>query len=198
MVGVARGEYGAQARFFCAQVRRAVGNLLLQGLIEAAQRLLRFSAQRREVEICSDACDQLTGAEGLDQVVICAGRKSFDFSLVTGARGQEEHGDIAQFRILAQRREQSEAIELRHHHIRENQVRLAFPRLAQGLFTVAHRLDLKARGLQQLLQICAHVDVIVRNKHPLAGGTGNGCNGTDLRRPRRARARVPRRIAQPT
>ena len=68
---------------------------------------------------------QLAGAEGLGQIVVCSRLQALDTSVLAGAGREQDDRQCARLRVSPQRAEQSEPIQLWHHHVGEHQVRTA-------------------------------------------------------------------------
>lgn len=54
------------------------------------------------------------------------------------------------------------------------------PRGGQGLFAVTERFDKKAGVFQEILQVRAHIGVVIGNQHSLPVRTGNGHHGPHI------------------
>ena len=123
-----------------------------QELVLGARRLLGRGARLfggsplpAHLELRLDARDQLARRERLDQVVVRARVQPFDARLVAGARRQHDDRDRRQLRrSAADAPHQLEAVQRRHHHVGQDQVRRAALGRRQRRLAVADRLDLPA------------------------------------------------------
>ena len=87
-----------------------------------AQRLRRLAPDPRHRDVGADARQQLARGERLGQVVVGPGVQPLDPRLLAGAGGEQDHRQVAERRVGAQRAQQAEAVEARHHHVGEHQV----------------------------------------------------------------------------
>ena len=123
--------------------------------------------QPRHVQIGCDPGEQLAGGKGLGQVVVGAGIHALDPRLFAGACRQQDERHVAQQGIVAHCPQQPEPIELRHHHVAEDQIRPPPPRLVQRRHAIGDGGYLIALG-QQPLHVIAHIGVVVGEQHERA------------------------------
>ena len=96
----------------------------------AAHHLARgLAAHARHLDIGRYPGQQLAGGERLDQIVVGAGVQPLDLGLLAGPRRQQDHRRAGQGCLAADRAQQVEPVQPRHHHIGQDQVR-ALPRAA--------------------------------------------------------------------
>ena len=133
-------------------------------LLQAPRRLL---AQPRERQRAGDPRDQLARGERLDQVVVGAGVDALDGGLLARARGQHDHRDRARALVRAQRREQPETVQARHHHVGQHEVRRVGERGFERGLAVGHGVHLEAGG-EHARDVPAHVLVVVGEQHARA------------------------------
>ena len=126
------------------------------------------AAQPGQFHVRPDPRQQLGGGERLDQVVVRAGFQALDGRLLPGPGRQQQHRQVRGARIGPQRADQLQPVQARHHHVADHQVEGLRPDRVQRRLPVRHRGDLVA-GLQQPLQVLAHVRVVVGEQHPGAG-----------------------------
>jgi hypothetical protein len=117
------------------------------------------------LEVDAHPGDELAGRERLHEVVVGPGVETLDRGLFAGAGGQHDDRDARGRRVLAQCLEQPEAVEARHHHVGQHEVRHVAPRRGQRGEPVAHGFDLPV-GAEQPGDVPAHVRVVVRDKDP--------------------------------
>ena len=71
--------------------------------------------------VATRASNYFTGAERFDEIVVRATPQPFDSGLFACARGEQNDGNGLEGGVVAQGLKQSEAVQLRHHDIAENQ-----------------------------------------------------------------------------
>ncbi len=108
---------------------------------------LEHRALTSQFDVRADTGEKLASGEGLHEIVVRAALQSFDRGFFTCPRRQKDHGDIVNGRVGTQRSEESEAIEVRHHHIAEDESRLA-----------------KSRGLERGEPVVGHLDGVMRTQ----------------------------------
>ena len=96
----------------------------------------------------ADAREQLAGRERLDEVVVGARVEAFDARLFAGARRQQHDRHVRRRGIGAQRREQPEAVEPRHHHVGEDEIRRVRRAAASAGLAVGDGFDAVVRREQ--------------------------------------------------
>ena len=157
--------------------RKGISELVTQHgqeLVLCARRVLRraasfdraleqLAAQLGEGEVHLHARDQLARGERLDEVVVCTRLKPLDARLLSRARGQHDHRNVARRFGRAQSRDQAEAVEIRHHDVREDHVGTMVADGGEGDLAVDGRLDGPIPG-EHARQVFAHVGVVVHHE----------------------------------
>ena len=98
--------------------------------------------------------------ERLHQVVVGAGFEPGDARLLAGTRRDEDHRHVPQRRVGADRPQQLEAVEARHHHVGEQRSGGLAAHGGERGHAVADRLDAAGRR-QQAGDVVAHVGIVV-------------------------------------
>ena len=101
--------------------RRVVGELA-EARLALAQRILEAASQARQLEPGRHARQQLAGRERLDQVVVGAGCEPSTCASSPARADSRITGIAPRALVGAQRAQQPEAVEARHHHVGEHQV----------------------------------------------------------------------------
>ena len=140
-------------------------------------RLRRLAPQQRHRDVGGRARQQFAGRERLDQIIVGAGVKALDLGFLAGARRQHDDWQVAQLRAFAHRTQQTEAIELGHHHIADQQVGPGRLRTLQRGLPVGRGLDLVTLLDQHARDIAAQVGVVVGDEHAPAIDRGSGGDG---------------------
>ena len=96
--------------------------LRLVDQVLAAAQLVARAPDAVQLEVGGHAGEQLARRERLDEIVVGARLEAFDRALLARARGQHDHGDAHRRRVLLQRRQQPEAVEVGHHHVGQHEV----------------------------------------------------------------------------
>ena len=112
-----------------------------------------------------DAREQLLAAEPLRDVVVRAGLQPAHFLQLLPARGQHEHGHIAQ---IPDPLERGPPVQLGHHHVEHDDIRWGLVQRAQPCATVGCLLHLVAFALEQLANQAANVVLIVDHQYERA------------------------------
>ena len=145
-------------------------------LVADEQRLLQRVDERRTPAgvVVTHTCQhdvgtypgqQLGGGERLDQIVIRAGAQPGDRGLRPGTGREQQHRHRRGPPVRPQRRNQPQAVQDRHHHIADHQVRRGRSHHLQCRAAVGDRFDDVTVGAQQPAQIVAHVGVVVGDHH---------------------------------
>ncbi len=116
-----------------------------------------------DLQVRRHASDELTGRERLHEVIVGAGVQPFHARLLACARREHDDGHRARPGLLTQRSQETEAVEPRHHHVGQHQIRGAPPRRLQGFLAVARRLDAPALA-EQPRDVIAHVGIVVHQE----------------------------------
>jgi hypothetical protein len=117
-----------------------------------------------ELDQSVDPREQLPGSERLDDVVVGPGLEALGRGLFARAGGEEQDRHVAGGRSGPKRVNQPEAVEVRHHHVGDDQVGQLPGRSAECERAVGHRLDRVARR-EKPGDVAAHVGVVVRDEH---------------------------------
>jgi len=137
----------------------------------------------------ADPRQQLAREERLDQVVVGSGVQSFDTRLFAGARREQDDRQVAQRLVLAQRLDDTEAVEPRHHHVGDDDIGALAAYCFERRPAIAHRLDLIV-GREQPGDVGAHVGIVVGQQHAGAESGSEAPVGDGFRRGRQRRVRV--------
>ena len=153
--------------------RLELGHPIAQLAVRPGQALFAGAPDAGQLQGGADARGQLAGPERLQQIVVGAGLEPGDARLLAGARRDEDHGQVPQRRVGADRPQQLQAVQARHHHVGEQQVGRLAPQGGERGHAVADRLDAAGRG-EQAGHVVAHVGVVVgdddaRTRRPRVG-----------------------------
>ena len=127
----------------------------------------------------ADAREQLPRREGLHEVVIRSGFETFEYRLLTDARGEEQDGDRLRSGVCSERPQKSNAVHARHHHIAEHQIGRTGESGGESGLAVADDLDFPVR-LEKSREVLAHVGVVIGNQDS-APLTSHGLGRRDVR-----------------
>ena len=155
-------------------------------LLALAQGLCDLPTDPRNGQGAIHPGQQLARREGLDQVVVGAPRQAFDASLLSSPGRQGDHGQVAQAVFVAHTADQAEAIQARHHHVGQQQIRTALAHGFECFEPVGHDHAV-VLGPQKALHIGTHVGVVVRDQDVgawFAGGRGRAAAGLQIHRHR--------------
>ena len=86
------------------------------------------------MDVGPDPGQQFLLIEGLDDIILAAGVKTFDDICLLGKRGEKNDRDILIFRIFFQFAAERETIHAGHHHVQENNVRGQGTQQLHGFF----------------------------------------------------------------
>ena len=140
-------EYFLKAEFILPQrgfSAFALMNLLLQLLILLHQLLLQGS----NIQMGSDARQDFRLMQRLGQIINAPGGKAVDLILDAIERGDENDWDLVRLGVGFQAATGFEAVNFRHHHIQQNQVRLSKSGFLYSINAVAGNHHLKALSAQ--------------------------------------------------
>ena len=147
------------------QQRLELGDAVAQIAVRLGQSLLADAPDPRQLQHRADAGAQLAAAERLGQVVVGPGLQAGDAGILAGAGRDQDHGDAAQRGVGADRAQQLEAVEPRHHHVGEQQVGRLAPDGVERRQAVGDGFDAAGRG-EQAADVVAHVGVVVGEDDP--------------------------------
>jgi len=147
------------------------------------QQARRLAAGLREVKIGSHACHQLARGEGFDQVVVGTGAQALDLGFFAGTGGQQDDGDVLQLGIAAHRRQEAEAVELRHHDVGENEIGALLARHCERRDAIRDRLHAIAGRRQHSLDVLAHVRIVIRQHNEALLSLPRDWRKSDVLRP---------------
>ncbi len=121
------------------------------------------------LQVGTDAGQKLLGAEGLHKIIVGAGFQAFDSTLFTRPSRQHDDGHAARARVRPHRLHQAEPVEIRHHHVGEDQVRRPVEGRSERSLPVRQGLDVVVL-CEQAGDVSAHVGVVVgdQNAGPVA------------------------------
>ena len=123
--------------------------------------------------------NELPRGKRFRDVLAGAGLETLHPCLVAGFGGQHENRQVASLRVVAQRANQAETIDLGHHHVRHDQVRPLAVNSGKRLRTVGDGLHLPSRS-EQPANVAPHVGAVVGDQDPLGrSAVGRRC-GDDL------------------
>jgi len=157
-VGVAHGEL--------LVARRPGGDLFVDAVVagEAGQR-----RDRAHLGVTSKrgmhARDEFQGVERLDDVVVRSRSQPDDLVRRQALRRQHDDGEARGERIGAQPATQLNAVDARHHHVEQYEVRHALADDLQGFLAVVSDEHIEALEPQVDLDEAGDVDVIVDDEH---------------------------------
>lgn len=114
----------------------------------------------RELQVRADAGEQLAGREGLHQVIVGAGLQPLARRLVPCPSGQEDDRDVLRRLVRAERAEQLEAGQPRHHDVAQDEVGLLRLRDPQRRDPLPRRHDLEGAA-EDARDVVTQVRVIV-------------------------------------
>ena len=140
-------EYFLKAEFILPQrgfSAFALMNLLLQLLILLHQLLLQGS----NIQMGSDARQDFRLMQRLGQIINAPGGKAVDLILDAIERGDENDRYLVRLGVGFQAATSFEAVNFRHHHIQQNQVRLSKSGFLYSINAVAGNHHLKALSAQ--------------------------------------------------
>ena len=140
---------------------RAVPFGQLRGLVLKALGLARDGIVKRLLaQHRAHACEQRPVLEGLGQIVVAAGVQPLDHVPRVGFRGDKNDRDRSQRVVRLEHAHHADAVELRHHDVEQDQIRLEVSRFREALFTirggfhcVAVRLETHAQDLEVFRRI---------------------------------------------
>ena len=98
-------------------------------------------AHARDLEMTGDSRRELARREGLDQIVVGAGTKARDPFGFASTGGEQQHRQCPRERIVAERTQQLEPVQPRHHHVADDKIRLAIADRGERRVTVDRRVD---------------------------------------------------------
>jgi hypothetical protein len=121
--------------------------------------LLAFCASKQ----CADARKQFIGAERLDEVIIRAGVESAHAIRDEPLGGQHEHRhpSLQPPELRAER----EAVQLRHHYVEQDQIRLLFDRAFKAGRAIVGGNDAVTFDRKAILQSTAHWQFVLNYQH---------------------------------
>jgi hypothetical protein len=132
------------------------------------QRAFDLAPQTGELELRRHGGAELARAERLDQILVRPGLQSLDARLLTGARGEQDDRNRPGPLIAAERRQQTEAVQRRHHHIREDEIRRVCTNSIERLAAVRHDVDKVVRR-ENPCEVVPHVGIVVGDQHAGSG-----------------------------
>src|SRR5262245_40652516 len=100
-----------------------------------------FGARLRSTQDGVDSRQQLSGVEGLGQVVVGADFQTDDAVDIVAARGQHDDGHL---RLRSKPSQDFDAVHLRHHHVQNDEGKVAAERLLESVLAVMRNLHAKA------------------------------------------------------
>ncbi len=151
LVGAADLHFARQGAGHLFQFRRAFGHAPLQ--VGALLRQLQLRPRQAHMRV--GAGEDFLGLEGLGDEIDGAQRKAAHLVVRIVLGRQEDHRHLAQGRYLLQAAADFKAVEARHAHVEQDQLRRARLGRPQGQFTVrrlAHRIAGAAQQIAQQLQ----------------------------------------------
>src|SRR5262245_22054940 len=112
-----------------------------------------------------DALHQLSGAEGLGDVVVGAHLEAHLLIHVAPLRGEQDHRDVARLLVALERLAGLVAVELRHHDVEHDQVGLLGLRLLDGLLAVERRDDRVPLHSKTEVEDVDDVDLVIHDQN---------------------------------
>ena len=138
---------------------------LLQRVDERCTPARVMVAHTCEHDVGTHPGQQFGGGERLDQIIVGTGAQPGDRRLRPRTRREQQHRHRRGPRVRPQRRDQPQAVQHRHHHIADDQVRRGRPHHLQCRASVGDRFDDVTVRAQQPAQIVTHVGVVVGYHH---------------------------------
>jgi hypothetical protein len=149
----ADGDHGEQ--------RLELGHAIAQLAVRPRQALFAGAADAGELQRGADARDQLAAPNGLHHDSRRRRPRVRRRRASSPARAEtRDHGQVPQRAIGADRPQQLQAVEARHHHVGEQQIGRLAPHRGERGHAVADRLDAAGRR-EQAGHVVAHVGVVV-------------------------------------
>jgi len=133
--------------------------------IVLAQDIRGLAPHARELEMGGHAREELAGAERLDEIVIRARLEPFDRGLLSGARREEDHRECAGGLRLAERAEERQAVEARHHDVGQDEIRRLPAHGLERRDSIPDALHVVARREEEP-HVLPQVGVVVRPEDP--------------------------------
>ena len=148
----------AERRFI--QQRLELGRPSPQGFFACAKIPRRFASDARERQVRVDLRNEFAGGKRFGQIVIGAGVQPLDASFLAGPRGQHDDGQVSQVGILPDRLQQTEAVELGHHCVGDDEIGTVSPDRLDRRISVFRGLDVPM-GAEQSSDVGTHVRIVV-------------------------------------
>src|SRR5712692_10036340 len=123
LVGIVLEQSLAEAVDASERGAKVVSNRVAEGLelaVRGFRSVLRAGhgfALARKLDVRPYAGEKLARGERLDEVVVGARLQALDGRVFARPRRQEDDGNVAQGRVGAQRSQEAETVEARHHHV---------------------------------------------------------------------------------
>src|SRR3984957_6275052 len=110
-----------------------------------------------------DARDEFSGAERLCEIIIGSRTEALNSRFFARACRKHDKWNRPRALILAESFKQTKAIQVRHHHVRQNQVGRIGPDALESGLAVADGFDFKLRR-EHTPDVFAHVSVVIGKK----------------------------------
>jgi len=94
------------------------------------------------IEFPDGSSQKFARGKRLREIVVRSGSHTFDPRLFTRPRRKQYDGNRSRLFVTAQRVQHTEAVELRHHHVRQHEIELLLARGLNRSLTIADDLDL--------------------------------------------------------
>ena len=139
-------------------------DLLLHLAFEVFIEQLEFFFLLPELDQVFRAGHQFAGVDGLGQVIVGAYFEAFDLHLLRCPRRHQHDGDVVEFRIGLDDPAQRGAIHLGHHHVANDQVRLALVGFFEAFLAVLGGFDAVCTA-QDRGHVLAHLGVVLHHEN---------------------------------
>ncbi len=128
----------------------------------------RITANGGHLDVRIYARQQLARGERFGQVIIRRRVERLNLGFFAGPRRQHQHRRAGERGIAPDTAQHAKAVELRHHHVSQHQIRRPHARRRQRGLAILDRIDIVTLGDEQSSNVVAHVGIVVGQQHALA------------------------------